>query len=1041
MRRSRVATFGMGTRSGRMALAGAALLLLLFAGPMGWPGAPEPASANATHLTVTATKTTVTTGELVRFSATVECRTAGGLLDIYSPPPEGHVTFTNATTGESFDYVPTDTTWGTGRGTATSTWVEFAPNQAGGSAYSITATYVPPESSPCEASSSSVTITVWPAASSTQLTLLNEPGDPAYIGNEWHFQVHIFGGLPAPSGSVYLLDDTGSGPKGITNLVTLDETGDADFKVTLSTAGTHNIFAVYIPDGYRYTSSESERETLTLVKYPTDVGLDSLSEPISTEDTVAVRVTLLASPGFSGVKAHRTGTVDVKLDGETVKTQTLSGAWTSGLVSVLLTGLPVGTHEVTATYSGDANYASASTTAGVMVEVHATATGLTITPRDDIEVDDIPGPSGVTVTYEKPTASDSIGPVDVECAPGVGSLFPVGMTTVTCTATRPFTDPQETVTTSFNVVVNYGNLTITDLPALPTFTAASPGGAYVTYETPQASSAAHAELPVTCDWPSGSLAPVGVFFVHCTATDLDVYPSTVTTSTAVTVRDDAPPVLTGVPDTITSAASGGIAVTYTLPTAIDLVSGPRPVTCAPASGSTFPIGVTTVACAASDASGNEASSEFTVTVIEDETPPSLSGTPEDITMVATGPDGAYVSYMSPTATDAVDGGVSVGCSPVTASLFPIGTTTVTCTASDGVGNEASEEFTVTVTADETPPSFSDVPRDIAITATGPGGAVVTYTAPTATDAVNGAGLVTCTPISGSMFALGVTTVTCTASDASANLATVTFTVTVSANMDPPPEDERPPSGRTTPPMERGGVTVQVDEPQTAEVSETDEVVLETQSSDGTTAKVVAPPGALPPGVELSIAAIMDVERLIEQAPPPTSTGVIVAYQVYAATPHGASVEDGFGAPVELSFTVPASQVPDTGARELTVVFWNGSSWVEVPAKLVMEEDGSVTLIAEVDHFTIFAIARRAGYRAFSTPLTPRGATFTVWGGGTIEDAASIEGVTALWVWSGGRAYGYTVGGPSFLNAAFRALFPSGYLSPDTPVVVMSGGGL
>ena len=44
-------------------------------------------------------------------------------------------------------------------------------------------------------------------------------------------------------------------------------------------------------------------------------------------------------------------------------------------------------------------------------------------------------------------------------------------------------------------------------------------------------------------------------------------------------------------------------------------------------------------------------------------------------------------------------------------------------------------------------------------ATGPGGAVVTFTA-TATDTVDGSITPVCTPASGSTFALGPTTVTC-----------------------------------------------------------------------------------------------------------------------------------------------------------------------------------------------------------------------------------------------------------------------------------------
>ena len=54
---------------------------------------------------------------------------------------------------------------------------------------------------------------------------------------------------------------------------------------------------------------------------------------------------------------------------------------------------------------------------------------------------------------------------------------------------------------------------------------------------------------------------------------------------------------------------------------------------------------------------------------------------------------------------------------------------------------------------------------------------MTYTTPPATDAV-GVTSVVCAPPSGSTFALGSTTVTCTARDAAGNASAKTFTVTV-----------------------------------------------------------------------------------------------------------------------------------------------------------------------------------------------------------------------------------------------------------------------
>ena len=66
-------------------------------------------------------------------------------------------------------------------------------------------------------------------------------------------------------------------------------------------------------------------------------------------------------------------------------------------------------------------------------------------------------------------------------------------------------------------------------------------------------------------------------------------------------------------DKIEPAGPGGAVVTYTA-SATDDVDGSVPVTCVPASGSTFEIGTTPVTCSAEDAAGNEASAGFDVHV-------------------------------------------------------------------------------------------------------------------------------------------------------------------------------------------------------------------------------------------------------------------------------------------------------------------------------------------------------------------------------------------------------------------------------------------
>lgn len=80
----------------------------------------------------------------------------------------------------------------------------------------------------------------------------------------------------------------------------------------------------------------------------------------------------------------------------------------------------------------------------------------------------------------------------------------------------------------------------------------------------------------------------------------------------------------------------------------------------------------------------------------DKTAPTLQ-LPNTITMDATGEQGAYVSYtVTATDPDNPSNQLSISCSPASGSQFPIGNTTVNCSASDPAGNSSSGTFSVVV---------------------------------------------------------------------------------------------------------------------------------------------------------------------------------------------------------------------------------------------------------------------------------------------------------------------------------------------------------
>ena len=77
------------------------------------------------------------------------------------------------------------------------------------------------------------------------------------------------------------------------------------------------------------------------------------------------------------------------------------------------------------------------------------------------------------------------------------------------------------------------------------------------------------------------------------------------------------------------------------------------------------------------------------------TSPPVLTVPTDLARTADGPTGAVVSYVA-TAMDYLGKPVTPASSPASGSLFPVGTTKVTCTATDAGGRSSSASFSVTV---------------------------------------------------------------------------------------------------------------------------------------------------------------------------------------------------------------------------------------------------------------------------------------------------------------------------------------------------------
>ncbi|MCU1398644.1 MAG: hypothetical protein JWN62_1753 [Acidimicrobiales bacterium] len=329
----------------------------------------------------------------------------------------------------------------------------------------------------------------------------------------------------------------------------------------------------------------------------------------------------------------------------------------------------------------------------------------------DVTKQVIPGTvtTPVNFTLTPPTDPESLTPPTVACDYNSGDLFPVGTTTVTCTATN---EVGLQTSDSFHVVVDVLALPVfAGVPANITVATTPPGSTSraVTYTPPTASDAngSITAPPVSCLPASGSIFAAGTTTVTCTATNVLSQSSTAQFTVTVNVTPIPVPVFGAAPDVTTVAAPGaGFAVaTYTKPVATD-ANGAVPVNCTPSSGSPFPTGVTTVTCIATNSFPRSSSTTFSVTVVPTAVPgPVFTSAPSNILLsTAPGATTAVATYTNPTAAD-VSGPVPVMCAPPSGSAFPIGTTTVTCTATDTSDRSVTTTFTVRVVATPTTADF------------------------------------------------------------------------------------------------------------------------------------------------------------------------------------------------------------------------------------------------------------------------------------------------------------------------------------------------
>src|SRR5436190_16608369 len=284
------------------------------------------------------------------------------------------------------------------------------------------------------------------------------------------------------------------------------------------------------------------------------------------------------------------------------------------------------------------------------------------------------------------------------------------------------------------------------------------------------------QVQINCNPPPGTPLGVGAHPIHCVVTangqvlaNCDFW--------IIVERDVEPPKIKCPSNIVVNACPTpngcGAVVNYPAPLATDN-SGSVSVVCVPPSGSVFPCGVTTVSCTAEDRCKLTDKCEFTVTVTPNGQAPHIQ-CPPDIT-VETCSAAAQVDYT----VNATPGALVI-CNPPSGSFFPIGTTSVLCTASNGCG---TVECVFKVTVRKAAPPAIQCPTN-QLTFTVPCGSncvPVFYPPPTVLSGT----LESCSLAQGTCLPPGIFTVICRATNICGETAGCSFDIRVLEGQGQPP---------------------------------------------------------------------------------------------------------------------------------------------------------------------------------------------------------------------------------------------------------------
>jgi hypothetical protein len=494
----------------------------------------------------------------------------------------------------------------------------------------------------------------------------------------------------------------------------------------------------------------------------------------------------------------------------------------------------IGANTVTVTATDvNGNSTSAPATITVIDTISPTAVAQNITINLDAN-----GNASIVASNISAGSSDACGIASMSVSPSSFTCTDLGANTVTLTVTD-VNGNSSTASSTVTVVDAIAPTVVTQ--AHTVYLDASGQATISTTDINNGSTDNCSISAYSLNVTSFDCSNTGQNLVTLTATDGSG--NSASSGAIVTVIDTISPSVSNTPANITAYATAGqcgTTVTWPTITGSDNCSVSN-ITASIPSGSFFNKGVTTVSLTAFDPSGNSGSSSFTVTVLDTIAPVFTSGVSGiTVTPNANSCD-AVATWTAPTATDNCSG-VTYTASQASGSTFPLGTTAVTITATDADGNSRAISFNVTVT-DVVAPTISNVPSNITVgNDAGSCDAAVTYTMPSVSDNCSGATISSSHP-SGTVFPLGTTLVTFTATDAAGNSTNATFEVTV--------EDQEAPVFTSVPPSDTVGQCGQIYSFAMPTGSDNCSGLLLVRQTGGLPSGSVFPPGATTNTFEIS----------------------------------------------------------------------------------------------------------------------------------------------------------------------------------------------